>query len=89
MSCLVIYELQPIKHRLQPRVHAAQPGDHFGRPVKVSLFALGGPVSGRGRQDVAQIADLVGQLDQLSLRRDVRRVLNLYLAWWGVSCTDN
>jgi hypothetical protein len=53
--------------------------DHGGGPVEVGLFALGRPVGGWRGQDVAHIADLVGQLDQLGPGRDVRRMLDLQL----------
>ena len=44
----------------------------------------GRPVRGRRGQDVAQVADLVGQLHQLGLARDVRRVRDLELLALGL-----
>src|SRR5271156_903888 len=56
---------------------AAQSVDHLFRPLEVVLAALQVPLGGRPVGDVPQVADLVGQLDELRARAQARGVLDL------------
>src|SRR5712672_1750157 len=62
---------------LEARMHAAQPVDDALRPVEVLQAPLQVPARRRPVQHVAQVADLVGQLDELRLAADRGRVLHL------------
>lgn len=54
-----------VEQRLQLRVNPAHLGDHERRPVKVLPPTERRPVGGREIGEVAEVGDLVGQLDQL------------------------
>src|SRR5712692_3166771 len=62
---------------LQARMHAAHAAHHALRPVEVLAPALEIPLRGRPLNDIAQVADLVGELHQLRLAAQARRVLDL------------
>jgi len=51
------------RNLLQGRMHATQPINDCLDPAEVVLTALQGSIMGLGMGNVAQIADLVGQLD--------------------------
>ena len=61
------------------RMRATQPGHHARGPVEVLALALQPPGVRRMVGHVAQIGDLVGQLDQLRAMAQVRRVIDLAL----------
>src|SRR5882672_2437263 len=66
-----------VENRLQFRVDAAQTIHHALRPVKVLALPAALPGRRRAAGDVADVADLVSELDELRLRTDVPRMLDL------------
>src|SRR5436190_4174360 len=66
-----------IERALQAGVHAAQPVDDALGPVEVLALARTRPPDRRMLAQVAQVADLVGELDELGAARKMRRVLDL------------
>src|SRR2546430_3441640 len=66
-----------VEDPLEVRMHAAQPVDDLLRPVEILAAPAHRPVRrGRGGH-VAHVGDLVGELHELRLAREVRRVLDL------------
>jgi hypothetical protein len=66
-----------IKQLLKLRICSAQPIDDPFRPVKVLALALHRPSHGRRGLDVAKVADLVRQFDQLGLATQTCGVFDL------------
>lgn len=57
-----------VEHSLQGWIYAAAAGDNLPGPVEVLAPALVRPISGRVCRDITDVADLVSDLDALSLR---------------------
>ena len=66
-----------VEDSFQPRMRTSQSSHHSGGPIEILPFTVSAPVRRRGCQDVSQITDLVGQLNQLGLMRNVRRMAHL------------
>src|SRR5260221_12761743 len=64
---------------LGPRVHAAATGHHQRGPLEVFALAVERPADGRAREERAQVAGLVRDLDELRPARLVPRLLHLAL----------
>src|SRR5688572_16839047 len=66
-----------IERALQARMHAPQAVDDMLGPFEVLALARTRPPDRRMLAQVAQVADLVGELDELCAARKARRVLDL------------
>src|SRR5207247_8919372 len=66
-----------VERRLESGMGAAQAVDHPLRPVEIFTAPRQVPFRRRPLGDVAQVAELVGELHQLRLVRELRRVLDL------------
>ena len=63
--------MRRVEQRLQPRMRAAHLPDHQCRPVEILAPPVGQPLRRREIAEIAQVGDLVGQLDQLGPMRSV------------------
>src|SRR5260221_4831791 len=69
--------IRGVERGLEARLHAAQAVDNLSCPVEILSPPRQIPFRRRALGDVAQIAKLVGELDELRFARDVRRGLHL------------
>ena len=70
---------QCIHHGFQLRTCAAQTGHDLRRPIETGHFAFRRPIRRRRIQNIAQIANLVGQFHEFGAARGVRRIFDLQL----------
>ena len=63
--------MRRIEQGFQPRMGAPHLPDHLRRPVEVLAPPESRPVGRREVDEIAQVGDLVGQLDQLGPMRSV------------------
>src|SRR3954467_7253696 len=71
------FRIGGIEGRLETGMNAAQSVHHLLRPVEVFATPREIPFGGRPLGYVAQVAYLVGELDELGLAADMRRMLDL------------